>query len=79
VTWWLWTIVALVAIPVISIVVGLGLLVLAFVIPERIMPKGCGCCGRAGYWTHRNSLGAYICDACGSESGAHRHDDAIRL
>jgi hypothetical protein len=78
VTWWLWTLVAIVAIPVISIVVGLSLLLLAFLIPERVMPKGCGCCGRTGYWTHRNSLGVYICDAC-AQSGAHRHDDAFRL
>jgi hypothetical protein len=76
-TWWLWTLALVLAVPVVSVVVGCLLLVLAFLIPERVMPKGCGCCGRTGYWVHRNSLGVYICDDCG-RSGAHDHN-AIRL
>ena len=72
-TWWLWTLAFVLAVPILSAVVGFALLLLAFLIPERLMPRGCGCCGRTGYWTRRSSSGAYICDDCG-RSGGHRHE-----
>ena len=69
----MWTLAIVLAVPIISVVVGLGLLLLAFMVPQHLMPKGCGCCGRSGFWTHRNSLGVFICDDC-AQSGAHAHE-----
>ena len=59
-----WTLGIMVAIPVASLLLASLVVGLSLIVRAKVIPKGCGSCGKTGMWTHRNSLGFYICDAC---------------
>jgi hypothetical protein len=79
-TWWLWTLCLVLALPIVSVLMGALLLLLATLAPPNLLPSGCGCCGKTGYWTRRSGTGAHLCDDC---MGTHEHSgitsDIFRL
>jgi len=63
-----WTVGIIIAIPFVSLLLGSLVVGLSLIVRAKVIPKGCGCCGKTGMWTRRNSLGFYLCDVCAGPS-----------
>jgi hypothetical protein len=62
------------ALGIVAAMIALGVLTLLLgaLMPAKIWPRECVCCGRVGYWDRRTSLGYHKCDACAA--GPHMHE-----
>lgn len=65
-TWWLWAVGIVIAVPVASVVLGLLSMLVCSVLPDGVRRVACGTCGDYGYWDRRNSCGYHVCDECAS-------------